>query len=180
MKQNSADTAQGHGTLDRARRLFNFKVQSREKDAGSRIHGHLTYVDLEAGFFFRSSEITDFRIEPDGRVASFSGIGVLNGQGDFTFTVHVEDNTRGKGGRDRFRIEILGLGVDYDSLDHALNGGRIDRKGEIRVQPGPHAASSRPVARPPMRPHDFVLDGWSNSGRHEPLVQAIVNRKFAR
>ncbi len=81
--QNTAGKAHGHGTLDNARRLFNFNVQSRERDTGFAINGNLWYADFQHRFFFNATEVTGFQIDEGGRLASFSGVGRLNGRSGY-------------------------------------------------------------------------------------------------
>ncbi len=169
--QNTAGKAHGHGTLDNSRRLFNFNVQSRERDTGFAINGNLWYADLQRRFFFNGTQITGFEIDEGGRLASFSGVGRLNGRSGYQFTVHLEDNAGPNRGRDKFRIEITGRGLEYDSLDHAINGGRIDRQGDIRIQ------SER--IRPQATVRDLVLAGWT-SDRYETLAQHLARLKRGR
>jgi hypothetical protein len=174
-ESNTAGNASGLGSLDRARRLFNFNVQSRATGAGQHtMTGQLLFADLESRFFFRSSRITSFRIEPDGRTASFSGVGTVNGRAGYAFTVHVEDRSAPGRGGDRFHIEITGRGLDYDSLDHALNGGRIDRLGDIRVRPPNNVP--RPIAD---LARGLLLAGWSKEGRHETLIEQLAKNRAA-
>jgi VCBS repeat-containing protein len=167
--QNTTGKANGHGTLDNGRRLFNFNVNSRETSSGLAISGNLWFADLQRLFFFNGTQITGFQIDEGGRLASFSGVGRLNGRSGYEFTVHLEDNSGPNRGRDKFRIEITGRGLDYDSLDHAINGGRIDRKGDIRIQP----QRPRPQA---VSLNDLVLAGWTTD-RYESLAQHLARLK---
>jgi VCBS repeat-containing protein len=172
---NTPGSAHGLGSLDRARRLFNFNVHSRATGEGRHvISGQVFFVDLESRLFFRSTRITSFRIEPDGRIASFSGVGMLNGRNGYAFTVHVEDRASANRSGDRFRIEITGRGTDYDSLEHATNGGRIDRFGDIRVRP--RNQLPRPTAH---LARGLALVGWSNDGRYESLVERLAKARTA-
>jgi VCBS repeat-containing protein len=171
--ESTAGRVNGLGTLDRLRRSFNFNVQSRATPEGDHlINGHLLFIDLAARLFFRSTDITSFQIDDDGRMASFSGVGMLNGRTGYTFTVHLADNATPNRGRDTFRIEITGRGLEYDSLDHAINGGRIDRLGEIRVRPERDAP--RPIAE---FIRGLLLAGMADEGRHETLVQQLAHSR---
>jgi hypothetical protein len=125
--------------------------------------------------FFHGTRINSFRIEADGRMASFSGVGTLNGRTAYSFTVHIEHRTAANRGFDRFRIEITGRGVDYHSLDHATNGGRIDRFGDIRVRPRNHVPG--PIAQ---LARGLALAGWVNEGRFETPVERLAKSRAAR
>ena len=173
--ENTGGRASGLGTLDRFRRMFNFNVRSRATQEGEHlINGQLLFSDLAERLFFRSTRITAFRIEDDGRMASFSGVGMLNGRSGYTFTVHLADNASPNRGLDRFRIEISGRGVDYDSLDHAVNDGRIDRLGEIRLLP------ERNVPRPIAQfLRGLLLAGMAEEGRHETLVEQLARSRVS-
>jgi VCBS repeat-containing protein len=171
---NTAGNASGLGSLDRARRLFNFNVESRRRGNELAISGQLTFVDFESRLFFRSTQITSFRIEPDGRMASFSGVGMLNGRSGYAFTVHVDDRSAAGRAGDRFRIEITGRGLEYDSLEHAINGGRIDRLGDIRVRPPNNVP--RPIAQ--LR-RGLALSGWMYNDRHETLIEQLARSRAA-
>ena len=174
-ESNTAGKSSGFGSLDRARRLFNFNVQSRATGEGEHsIQGHLFFVDLESRIFFRSTRITSFRIEPDGRLASFSGVGTVNGRGGYAFTVHVEDRASANRAGDRFRIEITGRSIDYNSLDHAIHNGRIDRFGDIRVRPPNNVP--RPIAQ---LARGLVLAGWTFNDRHETLIERLARSRAA-
>ncbi len=172
VEQNTAGKAHGHGTLDNARRLFNFNVQSRERDTGFAINGNLWYADFQHRFFFNATEVTGFQIDEGGRLASFSGVGRLNGRSGYRFTVFLEDHAGPNRGRDHFRIEIIGHGLEYNSLDHAINGGRIDRNGDIRIQP------QRPRSQT-VSVNDLVIAGWTTD-RYESLAQQLARLKRPR
>jgi VCBS repeat-containing protein len=172
---NTEGKAQGFGSLDSGRRLFQFNVQAIEKRRGLDIQGHVNFIDVRNRIALFSTRITSFVIAPDGRLASFSGVGTVNGRSGYTFTVHVEDNAGANRGRDEFRIEIHGRGVNYDSLDYAINGGRIDRIGDIRVQPRRNTPSPIALAR------GLALVGlWINEGRHETLVEQLAKARLGR
>jgi hypothetical protein len=124
---------QGVGSLDGLERFFAFHVDSRRGQSPA--SGHLFYVDLEQRFAFQSTAINRLEISADGRRASFFGEGRFNGRAGYEFVVTIEDRSP-LGERDIFRIQITGPNdFRYDSLEHAEEDGRIDRRGNIRIDP---------------------------------------------
>ena len=68
---------------------------------------------------------------------TFGGTGALNNKPGYRFVVTAEDRSR-SGHNDRFRIVITGpqgSNFRYDSGDGGRNGGRIDRGGNIVINP---------------------------------------------
>ncbi len=127
----AAGRVQGVGSLDGFERFFAFSADSRRGSAS----GNLLFVDLENRLFFTATTIEQLNIAADGSKAVLSGIGRVNGRSGFRFVVTIEDGAR-RMRRDTFRIEITGpIDFEYDSLQHAEQGGRIDRLGDIRITP---------------------------------------------
>ncbi len=127
----AAGRVQGVGSLDGSERFFAFSADNRRGTTS----GNLLFVDLENRLFFTATTIDQLNIAADGSKAVLAGIGRVNGRSGFRFVVTIEDGAR-RMRRDTFRIEITGpIDFQYDSLQHAEQGGRIDRVGEIRIMP---------------------------------------------
>jgi T5SS/PEP-CTERM-associated repeat protein/VCBS repeat-containing protein len=136
VRGNSGHAA-GRGSLDGRRRTFSFNVVARESDQGLNVKGMLLYQDLQRRLNFRATDFDLFEISRNGREVTIGGTGVVNDQPGYRFEVTAEDKSS-SGGNDRFRIVITGpqgSTFRHDSGDAGRNGTRIDRGGNIVINP---------------------------------------------
>lgn len=169
--QATVGRIQGVGSLDGFERMFALSVRTRpnntppagENPAGllpapDAITGQVRFGDLEQKLRFTSTTISTVEFSADGRSAKITGQGRVNGQTGYDFVVNVSD-LGSRDGKDTFRIEIRkGTEFEYDSLKFAEDDGRIDRRGDIRIQ------APTPVATPPAQSAALqaVLAAWED------------------
>ncbi|HZN63815.1 MAG TPA: Ig-like domain-containing protein [Tepidisphaeraceae bacterium] len=135
--RGNAGHAAGRGSLDGGRRTFSFAVVAREGDPGLNIKGMLLYQDRQRRLTFRATDFDLFEISRSGREVKIAGTAVVNDQAGYRFEVTAEDKSS-SGSNDRFRIVITGpqgSNFRYDSSDAGRNGTRIDRGGNIMINP---------------------------------------------
>jgi hypothetical protein len=96
---------------------FGFTVQLNEHT--EKVMGNLEYQDKSKDINLHSISITSLTI--DGNTARFEGTATINGEGEYSFAVTVEDNGE-PGNEDRFNINIPEL--DYN-VGGAINNGNI-------------------------------------------------------
>lgn len=119
---SNAGKITGGGWLDGGARKFNINIESREQRGGFRYSGDLDFYDSVNNIRLKSSAISFFRVESDGR-GLISGQATMNGRTGYSFTLFVEDRSAG----DRFRIVIGGpAGFAYDSIDFASAAGLLE------------------------------------------------------
>src|SRR5262249_3192428 len=102
VQAGSTGQATGEGRLDPSRR-FAFEVLGKVHNGMLGFSGELQYSDQQNGIRLESTSITAFRIDGDGRHASFRGTARVNGKKGYTFAVDIVDGAEGP---DQFRIRI--------------------------------------------------------------------------
>ena len=129
VKAGSTGQATGEGWLDGSR-SFEFDVQGKVKNGELAFQGELEYQDKHSGIRLERMSITSFRIDGDGRHASFSGTAKVNGKTGYTFVVDIVD---GADGKDQFRIRIYQDATLFYDSDSFGNTDVLDHdKSKIR------------------------------------------------
>jgi len=136
-RTGTAGTAAGRGSLNGRRQTFAFTLVARAigRDGDLSVMGMLGFEDRMANVLLRSTDVTRFDINANGKTVTIAGTAVVNGRAGYSFEVTAEDRSA-SGSNDRFRIRITGpegSNFRYDSNAGSGSSDWIDRGGNITI-----------------------------------------------